>query len=743
MNIEELERAAAQAPGDAALLNRLGSAYKEAGKLERAEICYRNALAASPEHAASLYNLAMVLHLRNQLEEAEALFRRLALANRKDLEVWTHLATILCKRGRYAEGGGAYLKALELAPLDPFLWTALANTVLETGDPVEEAVRFLNRALELNPDIAGAWLLLGVARRRLRLEGVVDAFERALALDPALLEALNGIGHVLRDEGRLAEAEARYRSGLSTAPASALLWNGLGCVLFEQSRLEDASQAFLRAIALDPELAHAQQNLGAIHAQRGEREDALRCFSQALKLHPGDAAIRESLLYEMQQVCDWSRLDDLWQRQQASLAEATPAITPFSLVSLPASPSEQRRCAGRWAAQFTMIAGPERERLAFRFARGPRQKLRIGYLSADFHDHVTPYVMAELIELHDRGGFEIFAYSYGPDDGSAMRRRLLAAFDRFVDVRALTHRDAAARIHADGIDILVDLKGYTEHARTGIMALRPAPVQVNYLAYPGTMDADFIDYLIGDRYVLPPSQRAHYGEALVLMPHTFFVTDRTRGIPAPLSRAAAGLPADRFVFCCFNQTFKILPDTFSRWMRVMVEVPGSVLWLLDASRLAKENLRREAEARGVAGERLIFAPRVPAAMHLQRLAAADLCLDTLPCNAHTTAADALWAGLPVLTLPGETFASRVAGSLLTALDLQDLIAVSEDEWHRMALDLAREPGHLAALRARIREKRDAAGGLFDTPAYTRALEEAYRRMWDNFASGRPPSPIEL
>ena len=740
--IKELEGAAAQAPGDPAVLNRLGNAHKEAGDHARAEQCYRQALALDPGYAAAEYNLAMVLHIGDRLVEAEALFRRLVKAHPGDVEAWTHLATILCKRGRYGEGSTVYAKALELAPADPFLWMAMANAVLANAGPPEDAERFLLRAVELKPDLANAWQLLGVARRRLERGDAVAAFERALEIDPTLDEALNGLGQVLRDQGRFAEAEARFRDALRSAPASAVLWNGLGCVLFEQGRLPDAADAFRKAVRSDPGLAYAHQNLGAIHSQLGERGEALEQFGAAVNLMPADAALRESLLHELQQVCDWSRLDDLWRRQRQSLAEGDRSITPFSLLSLPSTPAEQRECAARFAAQISLSAAADRRQLAFRFTPGPRERLRIGYLSGDLHDHVMAYVMAEVFELHDRTGFEIVAYSYGPDDGSPMRKRVAAAFDRFVDVRALSHLDAASRIHADGIDILVDIKGFTEHARSGIAALRPAPVQASYMGFPATMSSDFVDYFIVDRYVVPPSQRAHYGEALAFLPDTYYANDRRRGDPDPVSRAEAGLPAEGLVFCCFNQTYKILPETFRRWMRIMAEVPGSLLWLLDTNRWAKDNLRREAETQGIEGSRLVFAPRLPAAQHLRRVAVADVFLDTLPYNAHTTATDALWAGVPVVTLPGETFPSRVAGSLLRALEVQELIATSEDEFHRMAVELAVDPARRAALRRRILDNRGRTA-LFDTPRFTRNLEAAYRRMWARYAAGQAPADITV
>jgi predicted O-linked N-acetylglucosamine transferase (SPINDLY family) len=320
-----------------------------------------------------------------------------------------------------------------------------------------------------------------------------------------------------------------------------------------------------------------------------------------------------------------------------------------------------------------------------------------------------------------------------------MRRRLSRAFDRFVDLAGLSHAGAAQAIHADAVDILVDLKGYTQHARTEIMALRPAPVQASYLGYPGTMGAGFIDYLIADRVVIAPGSEEAYSERIVFLPGSYQVNDRKRPLAQTPSRAACGLPEEAVVFCCFNQSYKILPETFATWMRLLRAVPRSVLWLLEANPWAVRNLRREARARGVDPARLIFAPRLPLDRHLARLPLADLVLDTRPYNAHTTASDALWTGVPVVTCPGDTFASRVAASLLVAAGLPELVAATLEDYEALAVRLARAPEERAALRRHLTESR-CSMPLFDTPAFTRHLERAYEEMWRKHLAGTKPRP---
>jgi predicted O-linked N-acetylglucosamine transferase (SPINDLY family) len=363
-------------------------------------------------------------------------------------------------------------------------------------------------------------------------------------------------------------------------------------------------------------------------------------------------------------------------------------------------------------------------------------------VSSDFYAHATAYLIAELIERHDRDRFEIHGYSYGPDSGGAMRARLVSAFDRFTDIDALSHRDAAARIRADDIDILVDLKGHTHRARPKILAFRPAPVHVNYLGFPGTMGAPFIDYIVADDFIVPRDRQTLYAEKLAYLPGCYQPNDTRREIAAAPSRAACGLPAQGFVFCSFNNSFKITPAFFAIWMRLLRQVPGSVLWLLESNVLVRRNLSAAAVAAGIDPERLVFAPLLPHGQHLARHRHADLFLDTLPCNAHTTASDALWAGLPVLTCVGETFAGRVAGSIVRAAGLSELVASSSRDYEALALALAREPARLADIRSRLGAGR-ANLPLFDTAKRTHDLEALYARMAEIWRSGQPAAPITL
>ncbi len=727
----------------AELLKDEGNALKARGDLEGAAASYGESLALLPDYLSAVYNLALCLRELGRSDEAEMHFRRACALDPKDADALLHLGSLLNERAQYADAARFLRQALQVSRDNPYLWFHLAQACQEIPGQAEEALDCLRECLRLAPDLAQAHYQLGFVYKKLgRLGEAVDSYTRSLALRPDAVEAHNDLANILQHEGRLDESVAHYREALRLAPDYAAAHNNLGIALVHKRDTGAAVVHFRRAIALTPGFSDAHFNLGNVLSLLGERQEALRCYEAAESIEPDHPAYRDALLFEMQQLCDWSRFDGLAAGRRRQGSDESAASSPLSLLSIESTRAEQLECARKFADLQSRAVARDRERTDFRFRRGPKPRLRVGYLSADFHEHATAYLTAEVFELHERARFEVFAYSYGPDDGSPMRARLRRGFDRFVDVASLSHADAASAIHADGVDILVDLKGYTQHARSEIMALRPAPIQVNYLGYPGTMGAAFVDYLIGDRVVTPLEHAADYSEKLVLLPGSYQANDRKRPVAATPPRDKLGLPGEAFVFCCFNQTYKILPAVFDSWMRILSVLPGSVLWLLEWSPWAVTNLRQEAGNRGIAPGRLIFGPKLPLQAHLARLTAADLFLDTFPYNAHTMASDALWAGLPVLTRAGDTFASRVAASLLTAVGMPELITASPADYEALALRLARSPGELGGLRAKLRQAR-ASAPLFDTPRFVRNLEAAYERMWAIYCEGRPPTAICL
>ena len=438
-------------------------------------------------------------------------------------------------------------------------------------------------------------------------------------------------------------------------------------------------------------------------------------------------------------VCDWRWLDEGIVRVTAAIRRGDKAVNPFGVLGLLDSPELQLACA----RQMVASEYPGGAKAAPAVGRSTSRKIRVGYYSADFHEHATAYLMAELFERHDRSQFEWFAFSYGPVSHDPMRARLRKSFDQFLDVRDRSDSDVAALSRQLGIDIAVDLKGFTRDNRLGIFAQRCAPVQVSYLGYPGTTGADYMDYVIADKTVLPPSLYPHFTEKPVLLPHSYQVNDSQRRISERVfTREEVGLPAQGFVFCCFNNNYKILPATFDAWMRVLQAVPGSVLWLLEDNAGAARRLKEQAQERGVDPQRLVFAQRLPLDEHLARHRLADLFLDTLPCNAHTTTSDALWAGLPVLTLLGNAFAGRVAASLLRAVGLPELVTTTPAEYEARAIELANDADQLQALRQRLQANR-ASSPLFNATLFARHIEAAYLAMDERQLQGLPPQAIEI
>jgi len=740
--LEALQAALRESPDNHEVSNGLGNVHKAMGNIEQALDCYKRALQIAPEHLPSLYNLGLALRDLDRLDESEQYFRRAHRIAPADTEVLSNIGAVLCRKSNFAEGAEMFRDALRLAPGDFRLWLLLGSACRQIARGLEEAVRCLRRCIELEPECVDGYFELGMAYRAGGdAQRAAEAFGRALELQPELPDALIEMGGILTEQGKPEEAAGCYEAAIRLRPESVPIYNLLGCVYSRMGRLDEAVDCLRTAIALQPDYADAHHNLGNAWRMHGARGEALQCFEEAYRLRPGDPVIQEAMLCEKQELCDWRGLEELVASRRRNLAgRDARAVNPFGMLSIPSARAEQLRCARAYSAE--LVRPIARDNPQFSFDRGARDRLRIGYLSANFHKHAIAYLVAELFELHNRDRFEIRAYSYGPDDGSPMRARLKCAFDSFTEVSALSHAEAARAIHADGTDILVDLTGHTENARLEIAALRPAPVQVHLIGYPGTLGADFIDYLIADRFVVPAEHAGDYHERLVRLPGSYLINDRQRPIAATPQRVELGLPEDGFVFCCFNHAYKIMPTVFSAWMRILRGTPGSVLWLFESNQWAMRNLRRMSAEHGVEPSRLIFAPTLPHAEHLGRLRAADIFLDTFPYNAHTTARDALWAGLPLLTCAGDTFASRVAGSLLTAVGLPELITTTLEEYEALGLGLARSPDRLLDLRGRLARNRETAP-LFDTPTYVRNLESAYEAMWRNYISGSGPSAIEL
>ena len=697
------------------VLNRFPGNRKAAAELQALS---RPVIENPPE--AELDQLVALYVARNWAEASR--YADLLLARYPWGEILHNLAgAIRAGMGQLDEAVAHYDQAIALAP---GFFEAFNNrgNALAGLKRLDQALASFDAAIRLKADYAEAHVNRAVTLVKLhRPEQALAAFGDAIRFNPGLAAAYNNRGNLLMTQHRLRDALADYEQAIRLQPAYADAFLNQGNVLKTLSRPQDAIASYDRAIALAPGLAQAHNNRGTALRALHRSEEALASYREALRLKPDYALAYGELQHIQAHLCLWPdapRNDAL-----LDLGREEDVIPPFYMLELTDDPQRQLAFARAWAEEkFGGIRPGDFKRAA------PGERIRIGYFSADFHRHATMYLMARLFELHDRTQFEIHAFSYGAKAEDEMRSRLLDAVDEFHDVADLDDREIAALSNARGIDIAIDLKGYTTGGRPGIFAHRAAPAQVSYLGYPGTTGAGFIDYILADAVTIPDELREYYSEAVIRLPHSYQVNDDRRRISDErIARADVGLPEDGFVFCCFNNNYKITPAEYDVWMRLLRQVDGSVLWLLRDSEIAAANLRREAERRGVDPDRLVFADRAPLDIHLARHRCADLFLDTFTVNAHTTASDALWAGVPVLTKLGNAFASRVAASLLHALDMPELVTETVADYEALALDLATNPAKLAVLKSKLADKRMTAP-LFDTKRFTQDIEAVYRQL---------------
>lgn len=591
-----------------------------------------------------------------------------------------------------------------------------------------KALAEFERATILDPSDGVFWLNLAQACRKLgRPAQAVHAAERALKVNPSLELAARMLTICLIEQHRPRDAILYFERLREQGPLSHAELAAYGRALYDEGRPAEAAEVLLQALALKKDHVPAYVDLGNALTRLHMPEAAAEAMRTAAVLMPDQTGPWCDLIYWSMCACRWDHLDDDFTALQNAMRAGRAALSPFSVFALPVDAAFQHLVTRAYT--HDLVGAIEPLPPVKLKPKRAGERIRVGYLSSDLHQHATAMLLAEVLELRQRDRFAVTLYSYGVDDHSPMRARLQSACDAFVDVQTQADVDVARRIRADGIDILVDLKGHTEGGRMGICAHRPAPIQVNYLGFPGTLGADFIDYVVTDPIVTPFESGQHFSEKLAYLPDCYQPNDRQRPLPPAPSRVDCGLPKDGFVFCCFNNSYKITPEVFTIWCRLLQAVPGSVLWLMALNTQARTNLCREAQARGIDPARLVFASFVPQAENLARLQNADLFLDTLPVNAHTTASDALWAGVPLLTLPGQTFVSRVAASLVHAVGLDGLIAGTAEEYEAIALRLARSPDELRALRERLNATR-LSSALFDSARYARNLEALYERMYE-------------
>lgn len=677
---------------------------------------------------------ARELARQGRLGEAAAVLERCAAAQNDGWEIRVELANLLAALGRHREAIQQTELALALdARCAPALYSQAAS-LLAVGD-ARAAIERWSTLARLTPDDAGVHNNLGIALAgERRFAAALTAYDRALELKPDYARALSNRAAALMNQQRFAAALVDLERALALEPRYTRAWLNRGAA---QRALGDHEAALASYRSAFPDLEALGHATDILMRDLHRGAEALVCAAELYRLAPEREDVVSTYHAASQAMADWSDYPERTARLIAGIRTGRRSIDPFRALYVTDAPEEQLACAR--AAARAVGAPPA----LWRGEIYRHDRIRIAYLSSDFYGHATAFLAAGLFEHHDRSEFECYALSYGRCPADAMRARLESAFEHFEDVEGSGTQQIAERIRALEIDILVDLKGYTGRSRVEVLAHRPAPVQVHYLGYPGTLGAPFVDYLIADRHVVPVGDEPGYAEKIARLPHTYQVTDDSRTVAGhDLTREQAGLPANGLVLCALHQTYKLNPVVFDVWMRLLRNLPGASLWLLTPDPGARRNLMAEAEARGIAADRLIFAPFVAQDAHLARLKLADLLLDTWPYSAHTTASDALWAGVPLVALRGRSFAARVSSSILHAAGLPELVTESIDDYEALVMNVCATPGRLATLRQRIAASvRESA--LFDTAGFTRALEACYRLMAARYRMGHPPAAIDV
>lgn len=709
------------------------------GRFAEADDLYKQLVVAFPEQPDLLHFAGLCKHRLGDRPGAIGLLQAAIAINPNDAVFHFNLGIVLQELNRFEDALACHAAALAIKPDFLDALNAQANVLCLLGK-LDEALVGYRSILSVNPEFLSAIYNYGLVCRTLgQLDEALRSFGRVLTYQPDNAVVLASRGEIFHQQNRNAEALADFNRALAIDRNSLSASFGRALIFLGQDRLKEAAEGFYHAISLDPRHAKAYFNLAVVLVMSEQWDGALYAFDKAIEIDQSIPYAHGYRLYARMHVCNWFDFDTSCRTLFAQIEQGERVCAPFPLLAFPATAQLQKRCAEIYIADRY----PEMATSTRMTTKQARDRIRLGYLSADFHNHATAYLMASLFEIHDRSSFEVIGISYGQNVKDEMRSRLLEAFDTFLDISDRSDDEAVADIRNLDIDIAIDLKGFTRGFRLGLLARRVAPIQVSYLGYPGTMGAPYIDYLVADREVIPDALRDCFSEKIVRLPTCYQVNDASRARPARLhSREQVGLAEEDFVFCCFNNNYKITPDVFEIWMSIMRQIGRSVLWLLEDNPTASLNLRRAAVRAGISEQRLVFAQRTDQETHLSRHYLADLFLDTFVCNAHTTASDALWMGVPLVTLEGETFHSRVAASLLHSLGVPELIARTPSEYEQIVIALAGNPNELARVRQRVSKNRTTSA-LFDTRSFAGNLETAYRMMWMRHQAGQRPDHLDL
>jgi len=738
--IKALERALVLDQKMGALWFNAANILCDLGELNKANLYYEKALELNPQDFLTHNNYGKSLFACGSFNPALNQYQR-ALELRPDYaEAWSNQGNALNELGRYDEALECYEKSLSLEPNFAKAWSNKGNT-LQVLKHFEEALDCYNTALSLDPNFVEAWSNKGNVLNEMKsYSEALACYNKALSFDPSYAEAWSNKGLNLQALKHYEEALDCYNKAISVKPDFVEAWSNKGNVLNELKRYDDALICYDKALDFNQSYEEAWSNKGTLLSMLKQYEGAISHYEKTLSINPSAAYIFGSLVEIKRKICFWRGAEEDIHMLSNGIRRGEKVSNPFHFLGIKDEALVQRECA----EIFAQASLPANQILGAISKRTGKQKIKIAYFSADFRRHAVAQLIVELFERHDRTHFELYGFSLrDPENEDDLRLRIKDSFDHFYEVESRADQEIAALARELEIDIAVDLGGHTQYAQTGIFACRAAPIQVNYLGYPGTMGAPYMDYIVADPILIPQQSQEFYTEKIAYLPDTYQPNDRKRQIASKqFTKSELGLPEQGFVFCCFNNNFKINPQVFDCWATILKQVPGSVLWLLEDNALAKDNLQKEALARGIAPERLVFAGRLETSEHLARHALADLFLDTFPYNAHTTASDALWAGLPVLTVIGQSFAARVAASLLNAMDLPELITQNQQEYEALAVELATHPEKLAQIKQKIQDHR-LTKPLFDTPRYTQNIEAAYTQMYERYQADLPPDHLYI
>ena len=733
--------------------NNLGTALKSAGELGEAIVSYQKAIQLQPDYAEAAYNIGSLLMMMGKVTEAITWYEK-AIGIKPDcVDAFSNLAAAYNTLKRPDDAISCCEKALAFNPDNAVALNNLGNAMM-AKKKTDKAIACFQKSIDCEKNNPEAHCNLGNALHDLgKADKSLESYKKALALNPMYGQAYNNMGIVLREMGRLKEAANCYRKAMQLRPEDAEAYHNMGNILKDHGQLKQSTGMYRRALDRNPVSLDSHVNLGIALEEMGNPEEAIHSYLNALEIDPDSAKAYSHLVHQLQHICAWHQIEPFNEKLDALTLQALeegvkPDEMPFLNLIRHADVSLNYRVAKAWSKEIDRQVSSN---IAFypaghepkKNTKKNDQKIAIGYLSNNFRNHPTAHLVQGMFEHHDRSRFSVFCYSYGKDDKSSYREKIRTSCDRFIDIREMSHIEAARRIHDDGVDILIDLVGYMAANRLSIPAMRPAPIQVRWLGLAGTTGADFFDYLITDQVVSPDAHSHFYSESLVYMPDCYQINDNSQPIPdRGVTRHDVGLPEEGVVFCSFCSRYKYDPVMFRTWLRILDQVKGSVLWLIGGNWDAERNLREYAISNGLNSDRLIFARKIQREAHLQRLQLADLALDTRIVNGAITTSDALWAGVPLVTLQGDHFASRMSSSILSAAELPELVTFTLNDYEILAVRLAKQPDCLGKIRKKLQSNRFRLP-LFDTQQFVRYLETAFMKMVEIYYKGQLPKQIRV